>query len=244
MFYSGFCTIFKKLLDFGKRWFDLARVLDKQKAYELRKLGKSYSEIKAELGISKSTLSGWLWEYPLTKEQIDSLRGKNPRRIERFRETMRLKREKRFREIYLSEQKSLLPLSRKEVLIAGLFLYWGEGSKLLNGSSRLNNTDPQVLKFTLYWFVKALEIPREKITVSLHLYSDMIVDDEIDFWSKKLNLPKIQFAKPYIKESKRIGITQKGFGHGTCGLNVNGSRLKERIVFGIKAIADYYSLKI
>ncbi|PIR82779.1 hypothetical protein COU20_00415 [Candidatus Kaiserbacteria bacterium CG10_big_fil_rev_8_21_14_0_10_59_10] len=42
----------------------MARRADHQKAVLLRKQGKSYNEIKEILGIAKSTLSGWLHDYP------------------------------------------------------------------------------------------------------------------------------------------------------------------------------------
>ena len=41
----------------------MARKKDKQKALTMRKKGMSYSQIKEKLGISKSTLSGWLQAY-------------------------------------------------------------------------------------------------------------------------------------------------------------------------------------
>jgi orotate phosphoribosyltransferase-like protein len=42
----------------------------KQRAIELRQKGYSYSQIKAELGLSKSTLSNWLYDMPLSEERI------------------------------------------------------------------------------------------------------------------------------------------------------------------------------
>lgn len=221
----------------------MSRIFDRQKALELRKKGKSYSQIKKLLRLSKSTLSLWLRDYPLTKEQIDLLRGKNPKRIEKYRETMRLKREKRLQEIYEQEKIKLLKLTKKELLIAGLFLYWGEGSKVTSSVS-INNTDPKVVKFAFYWLTNSLGIPREKIRVYLHLYKDMDVNKEMEFWSKDLKLPLDQFSKPYIKSSNRENLTHKGFGHGTCGLAVHNSSLKEHIIMGINAMADYYASKI
>jgi len=43
----------------------MARFQDKEKALALRKQEMSYSQIKSILGISKSTLSSWLRDYPL-----------------------------------------------------------------------------------------------------------------------------------------------------------------------------------
>lgn len=222
----------------------MARFDDHQQALELRKQGKSYSQIKRELNISKSTLSVWLRKFPLSKQQIDKLRGKNEVRIEKYRQTMQIKREKRLHMYYLEEKCRLLPLTEKELLVAGLFLYWGEGGKTLRNVVSINNTDPSVLKFALYWIRIALKIPKEKIQVYLHLYNDMDVEKEIYFWSNELNIPKQFFAKPYIKKSKRADLTQKGFGHGTCGIRVNNTVIKERILMAMQVMADYYGGKM
>jgi len=158
--------------------------------------------------------------------------------------TKRKKHDKRLDIAYQKEKAGWKSLTKREIELAGIFLYWGEGAKLMNGAVFLNNTDPQVLKFTLYWMTHALEVPREKIKILLHLYSDMDIKKEMNFWSKQLNLSLSQFAKPYIKQSTRINIDHKGFGHGTCGLRICNVLLKEKIMMAIKAIADDYSSKI
>lgn len=219
----------------------MSRINERQRALELRKSGKSYSQIKKELGVSKSTLSLWLRKYPLSKQQIGKLRDFSAVRIEKYRETMRKKHEKRLEDYYVVEKSKLLPLSTKELFISGLFLYWGEGNKVSRGSVSINNTDPSVLKFSLYWIVNSLGIPKNKIEVFLHLYSDMNVEDEINFWSKELRMDKDNFSKPYIKENKRWDIEHKGFGHGTCGLRIHKTEIKERIMMAIKAIGDEYN---
>ncbi len=101
----------------------MARLRDREKALALRKKEMSYSQIKKILGVSKGTLSGWLREYPLSKERISELRDKNEKRIERFRETMKRKREKRQKETYSTQKKNILPLSNREIFLAGLILY-------------------------------------------------------------------------------------------------------------------------
>lgn len=219
----------------------MTRVRDRQKALELRiKRKMSYSQIKKALGASKSTLSYWLRDYPLAKERIRELRGRSETRIEKFRETMRRKREKRLSRFYREEKKKWLPFSKRELFIAGLFLYWGEGTKATYHRVGLNNSDPKVVKFTLYWLTRVLKIPKGKLKAYLHLYRDMNIEAEMQFWSEQLGLPTTQFIKPYIKKSKKADIDHKGFGHGTCGLYVYDTRLKERILMAIKTIAEYY----
>ena len=55
----------------------MAKRLLKQKAIELRKRGFSYSHIRKEVKVSKSTLSIWLAGMPLSRERINELRGEN-----------------------------------------------------------------------------------------------------------------------------------------------------------------------
>src|SRR5436305_9948269 len=108
------------------------------------------------------------------------------------------KRDSRLKSAYNEAKTTLLPLSKKELFLAGLFLYWGEGGKSERSMVSISNTDPGVVKFSLYWLVVGLHIPKQKITVLLHLYSDMDIAEGITFWSKTLNMPSSQFVKPYI----------------------------------------------
>lgn len=226
----------------------MARIKDRQKAIELRKQGKTYSEIRRKLRIPKSTLSNWLSKYPLTREQLELLEKTIKRNkdlaVERCRLTKQKKREMRLKRLYQEGRKRLLPLPKGQFYLSGLLLYWGEGSKSLRSAISLNNTDPKVVKFYLYWLTKALKIPKNKIKVYVHLYSDMDIQKSLEFWSKELKISLNQFNKPYIKKSKRVDIDHKGFGHGTCTLAVHDVRLRERIMMEINAIADYYSEKI
>lgn len=216
----------------------------KRKEYEtalqLRKEGKSYSQIKKELKIAKSTLSLWLRKYPLSKDQIRLLRDINETRIEKFRQTMQRKKEERLESYYEVEARRWLPLSGRELHLAGLFLYWGEGTKYDSGTLCIANTDPQVIKFSLFWMTCALKVQKSRIRVLLHLYSDMNINLETDYWANLLGLPKSQFSKPYIKITTRAGLDRKGFGHGTCNLMVFDRILKDTVLMTIKAVADEY----
>jgi hypothetical protein len=225
----------------------MTRVTDRQRAIELRKKGRTYSEIKQELNIPKSTLSGWLSKFPLTAEQIINITKSSKINkflgIEKTRITKQRRREERLGIIYEAERKRWQSLTKRELELAGLFLYWGEGKKNLKSALAINNTDPQVVKFALLWIIKALKVPKNKIKIELHLYSDMDTVGEISFWAKTLNVPIAQFYKPYIKKSTRASIDHKGFGHGTCGIVVNDVRLKEKVMMGIRAITENIEMK-
>ncbi len=219
----------------------MARKLDKQKALQMRSKGMSYSQIKEKLGVSKSTLSGWLYDMPLSPKRIRELQADSPIRIEKYRNTMRAKKEMRFKEVYGKVKKDIGILSKRDLFIAGLFLYWGEGSKTTNASVGLTNTNPAMLKFYIHW-LELFGITRKDLKVSLHLYSDMNVKKQEQYWSKELNIPISQFRKSYIKKTLFTSITyHNGFGQGTCTVMASGARFFEKVLMGIKYIQDSFS---
>jgi hypothetical protein len=124
----------------------------------------------------------------------------------------------------------------------GLFLYWAEGTKASPGVVTMTNTDPMMIRFFMTWL--GLEgIDKSRMQVRLHLYADMNIEKESLFWQQSLGLLESNFKRPYIKEStyekKR---NYKGrFGHGTCNLMVSNTTLYERVMMGIKYIADSHT---
>jgi hypothetical protein len=219
----------------------MTKLLEKRKVVELRKTGKSYSEIRKSIKVSKSSLSLWLRNVILTKKQLAGLKMKKVRAVERYKKSMMQKRNNRLDVYYQNQVKKWIPLTEREEFIAGLFLYWGEGSKQNFNNINITNTDPAVIRFSLHWMEKSLGIPKNQISIKLHLYKDMDIQKETRFWMKQLGVSKNQFNRPYIKDSLRGDLDQKGFGHGTCGLWSYKTEIKENILMAIKAISDNYS---
>ncbi len=200
--------------------------------------GKSYSEIKKVLKVSKSTLSLWLRDMPLSKEQMQAVRDFSPRRIERYRATMESKRQSRLGLAYKRAKNDIGKFSKRELFLGGLFLYWGEGAKSMRGSVLMANTDPAVVCFFLRW-LEVLSVDLVRVKIKLHLYIDMDVQKETEYWSKALHIPKSQFRNPYIKSSALSGLTYKnGFGHGTCNVILGDIALWEYIMMALKYVKD------
>ncbi len=214
----------------------MSRVMDKNKAIQLRKKGMSYSQIKAKLSVSKSTLSGWLYNMPLSEKRIRELGAFSPTRIERCRNTKRRKKIARQDSVFEKVSKDIGKLSKRELFLAGLFLYWGEGGKTKYYTTILTNTNPCMVKFFLKW-LENFGVDKKKLKVSLHLYSDMDISKQMKYWSKLLDISISQFRKPYIKKSKFTDITYRnGFGQGTCSLIYDNRDLSEYVLQGIKYI--------
>jgi len=175
---------------------------------------------------------------PLTEDKIRELRDFNPQRIERYRNTMRNKKEKRLNEVYKKVSKDIGRFSKREIFLLGLFLYWGEGTKTSSCSTALTNTNPAMIKFFIKW-LELLGISKKDLKVKLHLYSDMNIEESIAFWSKDIKIPISQFKKLYIKKTMLKSITYKnGFGKGTCCVIFEGRDLWEYIMMGLKYISE------
>jgi len=218
----------------------MARKEDKQKALLMRQKGMSYSQIKEKLGISKSTLSGWLYNMPLSEARIRELQADSPIRIEKYRNTMRAKREKKFAEAYQEISQKIGKLTQRELFLSGLFLYWAEGSKTTKGTVGLTNTNPTMLKFYINW-LKLFGYSKKDFSVHLHLYSDMNIKRQEKYWSRELDIPLSQFRKSYIKKTLLTSITyHNGFGQGTCTVMVLKARFYEKVLMGIKYIQDSF----
>lgn len=216
----------------------MARYKEKSQAIKLRKRGYSYTQIKEKLGVSKSTLSGWLANYPLSDKRIRELRDNNPRRIEKYIATMRAKKNKKLDASFEKVGLDIGEIKERELFIAGFFLYWAEGGKTNQGALVFSNTDPSMVKTYLKW-LSLLKISKEKIKIKLHLYKDMNEKKEIFYWSSILSVQESQFRKTWVKDSRMSDLNYKNnFGHGTCNVIINDTVLTTYVLMGIKFIAN------
>jgi hypothetical protein len=80
-----------------------------------------------------------------------------------------------------------------------------------------------------------LGVEKSSLKVSLHLYTDMNIQKQINYWSKKLGIDKKQFRKPHIKKSKLSDITyHNGFGQGTCSVLYDNRDISEYVLQSIR----------
>lgn len=220
------------------------KALLRKQAINLRLCEKlSYSQIQKTLNVPKSTLSYWLRDFPLSEEQIYKLRLKSWEKgeaaRERFRNTMRGKREKRMMVKYKFYKKKFNKLTNRELFVAGLMLYVGEGEKKNRDRIGLANTDPEIVCFFVWWIQNFFTIDRSKIRVQLQLYSSMIEKNEKIFWAKLLAINNNQFYKTQIKRTPENRYNYpENWRHGVCSVFINGVENKERLMLAIKAFFD------
>ena len=201
----------------GKIKYDL-----KEKAIALRKEGNTYSEILRQLPIAKSTLSDWLHSAGLSTYQNQRLSEKKLLSAKRGGAAKHQQRLDRTKAIMKAAKAEIGQLSQRELWIAGIMLYWAEGSKEKSyrpGSrTEFTNMDPIMVCFFLRWLHDICHIDKKDITFEVYIHEThrYRVKDIIAFWSDKIGIPPYHFSRIYFKKAhiktNRKNINDEYFG--------------------------------
>ncbi len=196
------------------------------RARKLRREGKSVKKIAKNLNVSKSSVSIWTRDIILSKEQLEKLRKSMVKGAELGRiNSALIKKEKRLSTIERLSQNgidALKGLTQRELLIAGICLYWGEGSKKSDEFS-FCNSDPEMLKFFLIWLKKCFEIESKDLKCSIginviHIGRENKVKK---YWVETLGVKEDQFTKTSFKKTKNSKVYENFNDHyGTIRIRI------------------------
>lgn len=194
---------------------------NKEIAIKLRKKGFSYSEILKKVPVTKSTLSLWLRNVSLKKDQRQRLVNKI--RLGQ-KKGARIKKEiknKLIKDIKDKSRNEIGKLSNRELWLLGIALYWCEGNKEKDRSSlvRIGNSDPYLIKIFLNWLCKIIKINNNDIhfRIYLHQNSRNRLFDIQKYWSKNTGFPLESFQKISWKKQK-ISTNRKNINNDYYGL--------------------------
>lgn len=206
------------------------KLREKLEAVRLRKLGKSYSEIRKKIKVSKGTLSIWLKDVKLKPEQEKrlyiTLRQKNGYRLAKQNQA---KKEKITEEIISIAQKEFKIINRDSFFIAGLMLYWAEGDKSDESEAvKFSNSDPAMVIFMMKWFKLICSVPAKKFRICLHIHKLHCRKNIENYWSGLLKIPLNQFYKTQIKPTSLRHRRNKLY-NGTCAVSISSKNLFRRI---------------
>ena len=176
-------------------------------ARQLRKMGESIKVIAKKLSVSVSSVSVWCRDIELSKEQIESLKKRVTNPFYGRKWTYIIERKKLFDEkvTQLREQgkKEVGHLSKRDIFIAGIALYWGEGFKK-DHLVGLATSDPGAARFFIRWLYKSFGIIKEKLVVRVtaNISHKKRIRAIEQYWSGALNLSQEQFSKSYFQKTK------------------------------------------
>lgn len=95
-------------------------------------------------------------------------------------------------------------LSKRELFLIGIALYWAEGFKHKDESSLgLATMDVNMAKIYIRWLKECLNVEKVelsfRVTANIH-YSEKISEME-EYWAHKLGVELCQFAKPFFQKT-------------------------------------------
>src|SRR3989344_5544874 len=203
------------------------KAIEKKKAIVLRREGRSIKEIARIVGVSKASVSVWVRDIVLNKKQLSVLKrnGFSSEIIEKRRQK-RLENEQVKRDsIATLAQKDIKNISQHDLRIIGLCLYWGEGGKTHQGSARISNSDPAVIKVMMRFFREICMVEEKKFRGHIHIHSHLETERAEKYWASISDIPRAQFFKTYAKPSIASKNKKDSLPYGTFDIYVNDTKL-------------------
>jgi len=119
--------------------------------------------------------------------------------------------------------KENLTIAEEKLKIAGIMLYWAEGT-LRGNTVDFANSNPNMIKIFLKFLRQICGISEERLRVYLYAYSHCDLEKIKKYWSKITKIPLSQFTKPYIREGN-LNITHRKLPFGLVHIRYNDKRL-------------------
>lgn len=218
----------------------IPKLQEKEKAIILRKKGLSYTEILAQVPVSKSSLALWLQSVGLSKRQKQRLTDKKINAALRGALRKKEQRIKLSHEIKTKAQAEIGKLSEREAWLIGTALYWAEGAKEKEwhpGSrAQFSNSDQNMIRFFMFWLTEICGISKDRIAPEIYIHEShrKRVPAVVSFWSREISIPADKFKHIYFKKNK-INTKRKNIGdnyYGVLRLTVSASSELNRKISG------------
>lgn len=213
----------------------------KVEAKQLRLKGSSYGEITEKLGVSKSTLHGWL--YPIKRpyaeiqfERIQHLNKIRPLAVKK----LKLLRKERLDVISQRLKKEIHNYPIKNIYLKKALLsmlYWAEGSKG-RGQVTFANTSPELARLYITLLRQCYKIDENKFQIRLHLHYYHPIKETRKYWSELLNIPVSKFGKIYIKKRGNSGKRFRKNFFGICFIRYYSEDLRFEILETSKLLTE------
>jgi transcriptional regulator with XRE-family HTH domain len=192
----------------------------RERAVAMRAEGRSYREIRQVVGVSRSTLSLWLRDVPLTDQQRQALAMRGPAATSARAAGNRELAARRRAHIRSQARQQVLEMSESELFVAGVVAYWAEGSKnkpWRNGQSvKFMNSDPELIRLFLAW-LELVGVSSDRLIFRLQIHESADAAGAVTFWSGVVGAPESQFAKTTIKtHNPRTVRKNVGTGYHGC----------------------------
>ncbi|MEU2869872.1 hypothetical protein ABZ769_11795 [Streptomyces olivoreticuli] len=186
------------------------------RARELRRAGRTYDEIVAELGVAKSSVSLWVRDLPKPPRRVrEHCRAMAEARWEPLRQARDLERQ----QTKSAAAREIGTLSERELFIAGVALYWAEGSKSKPYRRAelvtFVNSDPDMITLYLAW-LRLLGVDQSRLRFHVMIHESADIAGAEHFWAEHVGPDIGSFGKTTLKTHnpktlrKNVGENYRG----------------------------------
>jgi hypothetical protein len=151
------------------------KVKEQERARALRAQNRTLADIADTLGVSKSSVSIWVRDVSFTP----TLKLRGPHRRPQPAHEAKLRQ---IDELDRNGLERIGVLSDEGLLVAGIALYAGEGSKT-GGEVRFSNSDPTMVRLFYAWFRRFFDVDETRVRGRLYLRQGLDLNASEAFWS-------------------------------------------------------------
>ena len=217
-------------------------VQEKNIATDLRKKGYSYNDILKTVLVSKSTLSNWLKDFPLTSDEKRLLKDRVDKNISlgriRSGAVLRSHRIERDKVIFYESKKEFNSFVQDPFFQVGLALYWAEGSKRSNYWG-FANSDSSMIRLMIKWTEKFLMVDRDQLGVRLYTHKPFAGENFELYWSQQIGIPVEKFKKTVYKSTGLLVKKRPNY-NGCLRIHLGKVSYFKKMVFWQKMLVGYY----
>ena len=217
-------------------------VLQKAMVIRLRKAGYTYREILAKVPVSKSSISLWLQDMPLTAAEKAAVKHHRNEGISRGRiraaGALHKLREERDSALFKDAGQEYLKYRDNTLFYTGISLYWAEGSKRSNSFSFVNS-DAEMIQLMLAWMATFLGMQKENIKARLYIHKPYANEDCESYWSQATGIPRENFGTTIYKPTGLLVKKRPGY-KGCLRIEAGGVVALRKYLFWQKMMLDDY----
>lgn len=132
---------------------------------------------------------------------------------------------------------SRLTLEEEKLKIAGVMLYWAEGTKTGNRID-FANSDPSMIKIFLKFLREICHIDEKRLRAYLYMYESLDIEQLKKYWVNLTEIPLKQFSKPYIK-TNNLNLSQRKMSYGLVHIRYSDKKLFDLMQMWIKEYQEH-----
>ncbi len=159
-----------------------------------------------------------------------------PRTVEYWMDKHNLRRRSGSESAYVKQNpngdpfkiKNKLAKKDKELLLAGLMLYWAEGSRKNKHVIQMANLDYRLILLFIKFLRRICDVKEEKICLNIQLYRKFNKEETKNYWSRILKVSK-RFIAVNIHSDTRSKPEKQWSKYGIARIEVRNVKLKQWI---------------